>query len=194
MYPQPYYLTGSPIRYPAVPPNKCRKRLLRQTSDAHKTWLGADLQQPIDIRHRRWVHPCRRSSSAPVQIFRFWGCRSRRDSRANHKHGSSLARAQRWMSQAGAARLMRKPVAYRIVSSNSPSVSCKLTSNSDREVSINSLSRGVRRKSSRARPSLLFLRAGRPRPAFGKLSFRHRQHMEDFVDRAVKQLTLFCQQ
>ena len=36
--------------------------------------------------------------------------------------------------------------------------------------------------------------AGRPFLAFGKLSFRHRQHMEDFVDRAVQQLTLFCQQ
>ena len=41
---------------------------------------------------------------------------------------------------------------------------------------------------------LNFLGAGRPFLAFGKLSYRYRQHMKDFMDRAVQQLALFCQQ
>ena len=38
---------------------------------AQKTWLGADLQQLIDIRHRQWVRIPIDDQAMPVQIFRY---------------------------------------------------------------------------------------------------------------------------
>ena len=38
---------------------------------AQKTWLGDDLQQLIDIRHRQWVRIPIDDQAMPVQIFRY---------------------------------------------------------------------------------------------------------------------------
>ena len=38
---------------------------------AQKTWLGDDLQQLIDIRHRQWVRIPIDDQPMPVQIFRY---------------------------------------------------------------------------------------------------------------------------
>ena len=40
---------------------------------AQKTWLGADLQQLIDILHQQWVRILIDDQAMPVQVFRYLG-------------------------------------------------------------------------------------------------------------------------
>ena len=95
---------------------------------AQKTWLGADLQQLIDSRHRQWVRIPVDDQAMPVQIFRYLEVSEVLEIVARTMNMVVTRKSWRWIRSGWRGGLMRKATsASRIVRSNSPSVSCKLT-------------------------------------------------------------------